>query len=524
MHNIEIYDTTLRDGAQGEGISYSVTDKLKIMRALDAAGVAFIEAGNPASNPKDAEFFELAKKEELSAKLVAFGSTRRRGISCGEDKNCLALAGAGTECVAIFGKCWLLHVTDVLQTTAAENLAMIADTVRWMKGRGMLVIFDAEHFFDGFYDNADYAMKALEAAAMGGADRLVLCDTNGGRFPSEIATAVSEVVTRFAVPVGIHCHNDSGCAVAASVSAAEAGATQIQGTFIGFGERCGNANLSTVIADLQIKLSYRCVPEGKLEALTKTARYIAEVSNIGLDHSMPFVGESAFSHKGGMHIDGVMKNTASFEHVPPETVGNRRRLLISEVAGRSAVAEKLQHIDVDIDRDSEGLAEFADTIKELERQGYQFESAGASMEIRALKYFGKYKPFFKLCYYKIIGEQPAPDTDRSAAAVVKIMVDGKLEMTAEEGDGPVHALDKALKKALAVFYPEVGDIRLMDYKVRVIDSGNGAAAMVRVLIESTDGEHGWTTVGASTDIIEASWLALVDSIEYKLLRHDGMIN
>ena len=524
MQKVEMFDTTLRDGAQGEGISYSVNDKISIVRSLETIGIEYIEAGNPGSNPKDAEFFEAIRNEDFSSKIVAFGSTRRRDTTCSEDRGCQALLDAGTECVAVFGKCWMLHVTDVLQTTAEENLKMISETVRWFKAHGKMVIFDAEHFFDGFYDNADYAMKALEAAAMGGADRLVLCDTNGGRFPSEVAMAVSDAVTRFVVPIGIHCHNDSGCAVACSVAAVEAGATQVQGTFLGFGERCGNANLSTIIPDLQLKMGYTCIPAEEMESLTKTARYIAEVSNLRLDHSMPFVGESAFSHKGGMHIDGVMKNSASFEHVPPEAVGNRRRLLVSEMSGRSAVAEKLQHIDADIKRDSAGLAEFADVIKDLEHQGYQFESAGASMEIRALKYFGKYTPFFTLCHYKIIGEQPAPETDRSAAAVVKIMVDGKVEMTAEEGDGPVHALDKALKKALAVFYPEVGSIRLMDYKVRVIDSGNGAAAMVRVLIESTDGENSWNTVGASTDIIEASWLALVDSIEYKLLRGTGVIS
>lgn len=523
MQKIEIYDTTLRDGVQSEGISYSVMDKIRIAHALDALGIDFIEAGNPGSNPRDAEFFEAIKKENIKAEIVAFGSTHRRDISCDLDKSCRCLLEADTKWVAIFGKCWLLHVRDVLQTSDEENLAMIEETVKWIKAQGRSVIFDAEHFFDGYKDNRDYAIKALKTAECAGADRIVLCDTNGGSFPFEIAKATEDVKNNIALPIGIHSHNDNGCATACSIEAVRAGATQVQGTFLGFGERCGNANLSTLIPNLQLKLGFMCIPEDKIETLTKTARFIAEISNLRLDHAMPYVGKAAFSHKGGMHIDGVMKNSQSFEHIAPEKVGNERRLLVSEVAGRSAVAEKLKHIDSAINRNDEGIAQFADSIKELERKGYQFESAGASMDIRALKYFGKYKPFFNLCYFKTIGEQPAADTDRSAAAVVKIMVDGKVEMTSEEGDGPVHALDKAIKKALAVFYPQVGNIRLLDYKVRVIDSGKGAAAMVRVLIESTDGKNVWTTVGASTDIIDASWLALVDSIEYKLLLDSNII-
>ncbi|HQQ89778.1 MAG TPA: citramalate synthase [Oscillospiraceae bacterium] len=523
MKQLEIFDTTLRDGAQGENVSFSVADKLNILKALAAIGIPYVEAGNPGSNPRDAEFFNSIRGKEFGTNVVAFGSTRRRGIRPEEDGNCLALLGAETETVAIFGKGWLLHVTDVLHTTPEENLAMIRDTVAFFVKKGKRVFYDAEHFFDGYLDNPEYAMATLRAAEEAGAERLILCDTNGGTFPETVAEIVQSVSETTAVPLGIHCHNDTGCAVAASLAAVEAGAVQVQGTFLGIGERCGNANLSTLIGDLQLKKGYACIPEEKMPNLTSTARYLADISNIRLSNTMPYVGQSAFSHKGGMHIDGVMKNSRSFEHIPPEEVGNNRNILVSDVAGRSALAEKLAKIDGGLARDSEKLADFAQNIKQLEYEGFQFESAAASMEIRALKYFGGYRPFFTLCHFKTIGEQPAPDTDRSAAAVVKIKVGDRYEITAEEGDGPVHALDKALKKALSVFYPEVGDIKLVDYKVRVIDSGKGAAAMVRVLIESTDGEAVWTTVGASTDIIDASWQALVDSIEYKLLKENGIL-
>ncbi len=523
MREIEIFDTTLRDGAQGENLSFSVADKLNILKALAAIGIPYVEAGNPGSNPRDAEFFRAVRGGEFGTKIVAFGSTRRRSSRAEEDANCLALLEADTDYVSIFGKSWLFHVRDVLHATPEENLAMIRDTVAFFAQKGKHVFYDAEHFFDGYLDDPDYALATLKAAEEAGAERLILCDTNGGCFPDTVSGIVRGVAEKTAVPLGIHCHNDTGCAVAASIAAVEAGAAQVQGTFLGIGERCGNANLSTVIGDLQLKKGYVCIPEDKMQNLTPTARYLAEISNIRLSNIMPYVGKSAFSHKGGLHIDGVMKNSRSFEHVPPESVGNDRNILLSDVAGRSALAEKLAKIDGGLARDSEKLADFAQNIKELEYEGFQFESAGASMEIRALKYFGGYRPFFTLCHFKTIGEQPAPDTDRSSAAVVKIKVGESYEITAEEGDGPVHALDKALKKALAVFYPEVGGIHLVDYKVRVIDSGKGAAAMVRVLIESTDGDAVWTTVGASTDIIDASWQALVDSIEYKLLKESGLL-
>ncbi len=521
---IEIFDTTLRDGAQGEGISFSLEDKLNIAQKLCKLGIAFIEAGNPGSNPKDMEFFRRAGELELGqTQLVAFGSTRKKDTPVERDEGCAALLSAGTRWVAIFGKSWDLHVRDVLRTTLPENLRMIRDTVSFLKEQGRQVVFDAEHFFDGYKSDPDFARQAVLAARDAGADRIVLCDTNGGTFPEEIGAITKERAERLGGPVGIHAHNDTGCAVAAAMAAVEAGASQVQGTYIGFGERCGNTNLSTIIPNLQMKKGYRCIPEDKLVRLGKTARYIAQVTNLVLSPNMPYVGRSAFAHKGGMHVDGVAKNTLSFEHITPESVGNRRQILLSEFAGRTAIAGKIAALDSSITRDSQVTAELIEKLKGLEYQGFAFESAAASFELFALKQLGKYRPAFDLEYFKTLGEQPAVNVERCCSAIVKVRVGESIEMTSAEGDGPVHALDIALRKALEVFYPCLSQVRLIDYKVRVMEGHRATAAIVRVLIESTDGVSTWTTVGCSADIIDASWQALRDSMEYKLMK-DGAVS
>jgi 2-isopropylmalate synthase/homocitrate synthase family protein len=518
MRKIAIFDSMLRDGAQAEGISFSVKDKLKIVKALDTFGVGYIEAGNPASNPKDLEFFEEVKKIKLgNSKLVAFGSTRRPDITAAVDKNLQSLLSAETPAVAVFGKCWDFHVTEIIHTTPEENLAMISETVAFLKENGKEVIFDAEHFFDGFKANPLYAMAALAAADEAGADVLALCDTNGGSFPMEVFDIVSKVRERFGDKIGIHCHNDSGVAVANSLMAVEAGASHVQGTFIGYGERCGNANLSTIIPNLQLKQSMDCVPPENMPLLARTARYIAEISNVILLDKMPYVGRSAFSHKAGMHVDGVAKASGSFEHISPDAVGNERRFLTSEVAGRMAILEQIKKIDPSKNKNSPETEQIVRKIKELEHQGYQFEGAEGSVSLIIRKNLGLYNTFFELVNFKIIGEQPYTEGS-SASAFIKIMVDGKPEVTASEGDGPVNALDKALRRALEVFYPNAADMHLIDYKVRVMDSAAATASVVRVLIESSDQDESWCTVGVSKDIIEASWLALVDSIEYKLTK------
>lgn len=518
MKKVTIFDSTLRDGAQAEGVSFSVEDKIKIVKALDNLGVGYVEAGNPGSNPKDLEFFERIKSVKLNnTKIAAFGSTRRRGISPSEDGNVQALLGAGVDTVAIFGKSWDFHVTDIINATLQENLEMIYDTVSYLKEQGKEVVFDAEHFFDGYKNNAEYAMKTLDSAVQAGADCLSLCDTNGGTFPDEVYEITKKVVDRFDVVVGIHAHNDCGMAVANSIMAVKAGATHVQGTMTGFGERCGNTNLSTVIPDLQIKLDYNCIPEENMTKLTHIAREVSEIANLKLNDRMPFVGKTAFAHKGGMHIDGVNKNSKSFEHIDPELVGNERKFLTSEVAGRTTILSMIQKIAPYIEKNSPETAKIIDRLKNLEYQGYQFEGAEGGFELLIRKELGKYKPFFELETFKIIGDYP-PRIEESATAMIKVLVDGKQEITAAEGEGPVNALDKALRKALEVFYPALSEVHLTDYKVRVLDSNSATASKVRVLIESSDGNDSWTTVGVSQDIIEASRIALVDSIEFKLIK------
>lgn len=526
--NVNILDSTLRDGSQGEGISFSVQDKLHIVQALDELGVKYIEAGNPGSNPKDLEFFEEAKKLSLqNSQIVAFGATRRKGITCEEDSNLQSLLYAGTQTVVIFGKSWDFQVTDILKATLEENLAMIKETVEFLVANGRNVIYDAEHFFDAWYANPEYTLKTLKAAVEGGANILALCDTKGGTMPMEILKATTAVTSEFSgvktpqglpVEIGIHTHNDAGLAVANSLMAVEAGSSHIQGTLLGFGERTGNANLSSIISNLELKMNVPCLPEGKLKLLTSVCKQVAEVSNLPLENGMPYVGSNAFAHKAGMHIDAVTKNPTAYEHVSPETVGNDRVFLMSEVAGRATILEKIRKFDAGITKDNPVVSEIVTKMKEMEHNGYQFEGAEGSFELMVRKIIGKYRPFFKLHYYKTIGEQPRIDGLLCSFAQLKIEVDGQLAVTAGEGDGPVHALDTALRSALERFYPTVSTIRLTDYKVRVLDSKSATGAKVRVLIETTDGLDIWTTVGVSTDIIEASWLALVDSFEYKLIR------
>lgn len=519
MEKVTVFDSTLRDGAQAEGVSFSVEDKIKIVKALDKLGVGYIEAGNPGSNPKDLEFFERIKNVTLkNTKIAAFGSTRRRGISPSEDGNVQALLGAGVDTVAIFGKTWDFHVTDIINATLQENIEMIYDTVAYLKEQGKEVVFDAEHFYDGYKNNKDYALKTLDAAVQAGADCVCLCDTNGGAFPDEVYEITKTVVERFNVTVGVHAHNDCGMAVANTVMAVKAGARHIQGTMTGFGERCGNTNLSTAIPNLQLKLDYQCIPEENMVSLTHIAREVSEIANLKLNDREPYVGKTAFAHKGGMHIDGVCKNSKSFEHIEPTLVGNERKFLTSEVAGRTTILSMIQKIAPEVEKASPETAKIIDRLKALEYEGYQFEGAEGGFELVIRKELGKYKPFFELETFKIIGEHPAYGDTQTATAMIKISVDGKKEITAAEGDGPVNALDKALRKALEVFYPSLAEVHLTDYKVRVLDSNSATASKVRVLIESSDGEDSWTTVGVSKDIIEASWTALVDSIEFKLIK------
>ncbi|MBO4438595.1 MAG: citramalate synthase [Spirochaetaceae bacterium] len=526
---ITVLDSTLRDGAQGEGISFSVQDKIHIVQTLDALGVDLIEAGNPDSNPKDLEFFQLAQKLELvHSKIAAFGSTRRKDLKPQEDRQLQSLLAAETENIVIFGKSWDFQVTDILKASLEDNLNMIKETVQFLVAAGRTVHFDAEHFFAGWQGNKDYALKTLEAAALGGVSSITLCDTKGGSMPLAVLSITKEVVAYFEdfcrkhslkpIQIGIHTHNDCGLAVANTLMAVEGGVSLVQGVMLGFGERTGNANLSSVIADLELKCGMKCLPEGKIAELTPTVRRLAEIANISLDSSMPYVGTNAFAHKAGMHIDAVMKNPFAYEHIPPESVGNERVFLMSEVAGRSLIIEKIRKFDTNITKSSPVVSEIVAKVKQLEHDGYKFEGADGSFELLVRKIIGKYQPFFKLHYYKTMGEQSMHNGAACSFAQIKIEVDNQIEITAGEGAGPVHALDTALRKALERFYPNVSMIRLTDYKVRVLDSQSATASKVRVLIESSDSMEDWTTVGVSTDIIEASWLALVDSIEYKLIK------
>ena len=518
MARIWIYDTTLRDGAQGEGVFFSVEDKIRVLRQLDELGIDYVEGGWPGANPRDLEFFTLAKKVPLGhARLTAFGSTRRAQNRPEEDQVLASLLAAETPAVTIFGKSWLLHVAEVLRVEPETNLALIEDSVAYLKAHGREVIYDAEHFFDGYADDPDYALASLASAARGGADWIVLCDTNGGTLPGTAMSVIARAREAIAVPLGIHTHNDSGMAAAISVMAAEAGIEQIQGTFNGYGERCGNANLCTIVPTLLMKLGLTCAVTPHLVRLTETSRLISELTNLHPDDRQPYVGASSFAHKAGMHVDAVRKNSRTLEHVPPETVGNRRRILLSDQASRSSILEKIGERYPELTKDTPQVAALTEQLKELEHLGYQFEAAEGSFDLLVRKAFQEYAKAFQLKGFRIIvekhGEQPV-----FSEATIKVTVDGVEELTAAEGDGPVNALDSAIRKALLRFYPQIRDFRLVDYKVRVLDENRGTAAKVRVLIETSDGHDDWGTVGVSENLIEASWRALVDSIEYGIVR------
>ncbi|MDA5109531.1 citramalate synthase [Brevibacillus thermoruber] len=519
---VYLYDTTLRDGTQGEGVSLSVEDKVKIALKLDQFGIDFIEGGWPGSNPKDMAFFERMREIPLKhAVVTAFGSTCRPNVAAEEDDNLRALLESGVKAAAIFGKSWDLHVTDALKTTLDENLRMVADSVAFLKSRGLTVLFLAEHFFDGYKHNPVYALRVLEAAEEAGADWIVLCDTNGGSLPHEIFETVRTVKASVQTPLGIHPHNDGELAVANALAAVQAGAQQVQGTINGIGERCGNVNLVSVIPNLQLKLGYACVAPEQMQQLTKLSRFVAEIANMAMPNNQPFVGNSAFAHKGGIHVSAVLKDPKTYEHIEPELIGNKRRVLVSELAGQSNLLAKAEELEIDVALDRQEAREIVKRIKEREFQGYQYEGAEASLSLMLLEAAGKLRQLFTLDSFKILMEKTA-DQSISSEAMVKLNVNGQVVHTAADGNGPVNALDNALRKALENHFPCLAEMHLTDYKVRVLDESGATAAKVRVLIESArDGEK-WSTVGVSTNVIEASWEALVDSIRY-LLWKEGCV-
>ncbi|AJY73364.1 citramalate synthase [Paenibacillus beijingensis] len=512
---ISIFDTTLRDGTQGEGISLSADDKLKIALKLDELGVHYIEGGNPGSNNKDIEFFERVKGMKFNAKITAFGSTRRKNSVAEQDASLLRIVESGVPAATLVGKSWDFHVHTALQTTLEENLAMIFDSIAFLKRNGIEAIFDAEHFFDGYKHNPEYALTVLQKAREAGADWIVLCDTNGGTLPGEIHDIVRRVNNEIKANIGIHTHNDCELAVANSLAAIQAGARQVQGTINGYGERCGNANLCSIIPNLELKLDYSTIGVDKLQQLTGTARYISEIANANMPVGQPYVGNAAFAHKGGIHVSAILKDSKTYEHIRPELVGNKQRVLVSELAGQSNVISKAQELGLDINANNNKTREIIDRIKELEHQGYQFEGADASMELLLREAFGEMEEIFQVESFKILVEKT--NADMVSEAIVKIRLGDETVYTAAEGNGPVNALDNALRKSLIQFFPKINDIHLSDYKVRVIDEQGATAAKVRVLIESTDFDNTWSTVGVSSNVIEASWEALVDSFRYAIL-------
>lgn len=515
---VRLLDTTLRDGAQAEGVTFSLDDKRRFALALDELGVPYIEAGNPAANPKDAAFFQQSRSLHLRrARLVAFGSTIRPGEIAATDAGLAALLDSGVGLVSLFGKSSAMHVEHVLRCSKEENLRLIRESIAFLTDHGLEVWFDAEHFFDGCKADPAYALATLQAAQDGGASCLTLCDTNGGSLPEEISYMVRSVCRQFDIPVGIHCHNDCGLAAACTIAGVQAGAEMVQGTMGGIGERCGNADLSTLIPLLETKLHLPCLPENHLPMLTHTARCIAEIMNLSMNERAPFVGHSAFAHKGGMHIDGVLKHAPSFEHISPDAVGNQRRFLISDQAGRAGVYARLSRILPDVNRDSADMTRVITRLKEKEAKGYTYENADGSFALMALDTLGRRPKFFQVVDFHVLCQSPLNtlQVEKSAQAYVKVSVGGREGINAAEGDGPVNALDIALRKTLADFYPAISRMHLKDFKVRVLDMG-GTASTVRVTIESTDGCHVWSTVGVSSNIIQACLKALVDSIDYLL--------
>jgi 2-isopropylmalate synthase len=518
MKQVKIYDTTLRDGAQTEGISFTVEDKIKIAKLLDQLGVHYIEGGWPGSNPKDIEFFRRIKDVNLmNAKIVAFGSTRRANVKPEDDQNLKAMVASDAPAVAIFGKSWDFHVTDALKIPLDENIRMIEDSIKFLKKQGKEVIFDAEHFFDGYKANPKYALKSLKAAEKGGADIICLCDTNGGTLAFEIQKIINEIKKKVKKPLGIHAHNDSECAVSVSCMAVYCGAAQVQGTINGYGERCGNANLCSIIPILKLKLKIDCVSDEQLKMLTEVSRHIAEIANLPRPANMPFVGRSAFTHKAGIHVSAVLKHPGTYEHIKPALVGNEQRVTVSELSGASNLIYKAKSYGVDLKKDTPQIKQLISDLKELEHQGYQFEEGEASFELLVKKTLGAYKPKFTFENFDVVTLKRGEEATK-VKAKLKLTVNGESHETEAYGDGPINALDGALRKALEEIFPVIKEVKLTDYKVRVLDSKQGTAAKVRVIVESSDAEKTWGTVGVSTNVIEASWLALLDSIEYKLMR------
>jgi len=522
---IQLYDTTLRDGAQSEGISFSVVDKFNITKKLDELGVHFIEGGWPGSNPKDVEFFAKAQSLTLSqAKLVAFGSTRRPKIKAETDVNLLALVNAGVKIITIVGKSSDLQVTQVLETTLDENLNMLADSIRYLKAKGLTVFFDAEHFFDGFKANPDYSLRCLQVAAEAGAGCLVLCDTNGGTLPSEVVIAVERARKLTNVPLGIHAHNDGELAVANTLAAVNAGASQVQGTINGYGERCGNANLCSIIPTLKLKMSIDCISDEQLAKLTEVSHYVSEAANLAPDTFSPYVGASAFSHKGGLHVSGLAKWEGSYQHIDPTQVGNQPRVVVSELSGKGNIIYRARELGVDLPLKGKEAQMLLEQVKLLESRGFQYDNAEASFELLVHRAKPDYQSPFELVDFMLVVEKRRRLPTRKgmeemlAEAMVKVKVGTEIMHTVAEGDGPVNALDRALRKALLQFYPSLATVKLVDYKVRILEESIGTESQVRVLIESSDGAEQWRTVGSSTNIIEASWLALADSLEYWLLK------
>ncbi len=515
---IEILDTTLRDGAQAHGISFSLEDKIAVISTLSSLGIPYIEVGSPFSNPKDKQLIEYLRQRKISdSRLTVFGSTRRKDADIADDSVIATLLEENVGTVTVFGKSWKLHVSEILMTSLNENLSMIYDSVHHLKEQGIEVIYDAEHFFDGYIDDPEYAMSTLDAAYRAGADCLTLCDTNGGSLVEDIYDITKAVTKRFPdIKIGIHCHDDLGLAVAGSIAAVRAGATLVQGTLIGFGERCGNASLSAIIPTLMFKYGYDCIDANAMPHLTHTTRKVAEIANISLVKFAPYVGANAFAHKAGMHADGILKNPRSFEHINPESVGNHRKLLTSEMSGRHAVIAKVNKFAPHLTKDSDEIHEILGRLKQLEQDGYSFEAADASFELFVRRFTNLFTSHFELIHYKTVGELPYNDSMPSSA-VVELKVGEETAVNSAGGSGPLHALDSAARKTLYPFYPRLNESYMCDYKVRVLNSEAATAAKVRVLMTTTDGRNVWSTVGVSTDVIEASWIALVDAIEYKLL-------
>ncbi len=517
MSLVKIYDTTLRDGTQAEDISFLVEDKVRIAHKLDELGIHYIEGGWPGSNPKDVAFFKDIKKEKLShAKIAAFGSTRRAKVTPDKDQNICTLVQAEPDAITIFGKTWDFHVREALRISLEENLELIFDSLQYLKAHAPEVFYDAEHFFDGYRANPEYAIKTLKAAEEAKVDCIILCDTNGGTMPFELTEIIKDVKKHIKTPLGIHAHNDSECAVANSLNAVSLGIVQVQGTINGFGERCGNANLCSIIPALQLKMKKECISGEQLKKLRELSRFVYELANFSPNKHQPYVGNSAFAHKGGVHVSAIQRHPETYEHLRPELVGNTTRVLISDLSGRANILAKAEEFNINLDSKDPVTLEILENIKEMENRGYQFEGAEASFELLMKRALGTHKKFFSVMGFRVIDEKRHEDHKMISEATIMVKVGGKIEHTAAEGNGPVNALDNAIRKALEKFYPRLKEVKLLDYKVRVLPAGQGTASAIRVLIESGDKHNRWGTVGVSDNVIDASYQALIDCIEFKL--------